>query len=43
VWPGEKETFKEKFGSFAREIFNLCTTKGICTRNITHNTENTAV
>jgi hypothetical protein len=43
VWSAEEGIFKEKFGSFASEIFNIFTTEDNCTRNITHNTEITAV
>jgi hypothetical protein len=35
-------TFKEKFGSHARNTFNRRTAKGSNTWNITHNVESTA-
>jgi len=35
--------FKEKFGNHIKRIFNKFTTKDSYTRNITHNTESTAV
>jgi len=35
--------FKEKSGSHTRQTFNRFTTKDSHTRNITHNTESTAV
>ena len=37
------EKLKEKFGSCTRKTFDRFTTKDICTWNITHNTESTAV
>jgi hypothetical protein len=43
VWPAEEKIFKEKFGNFVREIFNRFTTKDSSARNITRNTESTAV
>ena len=38
-----KEKLKEKFGSCTRKTFDRFTTKDSYTRNITHNTESTAV
>jgi len=35
--------FQEKFGSHTRKTFSRFTTKGSCTRNITHNMGSTAV
>ena len=37
------EKLKETFGSCTRKTFNRFTTKDSYTRNITHNTESTAV
>ena len=37
------EKLKEKFGSCTRKTFDRFTTKDSYTRNITHNTESTAV
>jgi hypothetical protein len=34
---------KEKFGGRIRKTFDIITTKNSCTRNITHNTESTAM
>ena len=39
----KKKTLKENFGSHNKETFNRLTTKDICTWNITHNMEITAV
>ena len=41
-WNSNK-SFKEKFVSHTRKIFNTFTTKDSCTCNTTHNTESTAV
>jgi len=38
-----KEKFKEKFGNYTRKTLDRFTTKDSYTRNITHNTESTAV
>jgi len=35
--------FKEKYGSYTKKAFNRFTKKDSYTRNITHNTESTAV
>ena len=37
------EKLKEKFGNYTRKTFDRFTTKDSYTRNITHNTESTAV
>jgi hypothetical protein len=37
------EKLKEKFGNYTRKAFDRFTTENICTLNITHNTESTAV
>ena len=37
------ENFKEKFGNYTRKTFDRFTTRDSYTRNITHNTESTAV
>ena len=41
-WNGN-EKLKEKFGSCSRKTFDRFTTKDSYTRNITHNTESTAM
>jgi len=41
-WNSNK-TFKEKFGSHARKTFDRFTTKDSYAKNITQNTESTAV
>jgi hypothetical protein len=41
-WNSNKK-FKEKFGSHTKKTFHRFTKKDICTLNITHSTESTAV